>query len=323
MKLTHIAVALACTFAVSVQASDRTLFSQYAAGSLAQSPVARAPLAATSYAPIDKALGRIIPMPYRILLDGSVPAGVIITWRAGDNWMEVLSSALAPIGLVAVPDWSSNSITVTWRHKDSPDAGNAPARVAVASPKSVSAPTITSIAAPITNGSVEPVVNSRQSTVTHTQSRMTGAFSATPAGDGDIARVSPREVVGVISAPGDQEAGDQGNDRLKLSSVPGVDSVVSRSKPMIVPVTGAIGRADKWALMRAAVNGRTLVISGYSGSATEKWRLWWANEWAKKTKAVLEEMGIPSELIRIQPRSEYKTTGDRPHTEITTEKKEL
>lgn len=322
MKLTHIAIALACTFAVSVQAGDRSLFSQ---------PVVRAPLSSTAHAPIDKALGRIIPVPYRILLDGSVPTSVIITWQPGDNWMAVLSAALAPIGLVAVPDWSQNSITVTWRQANS--SPSAPPTGAAVSPKRQPAPVVDAIeptfvnpqtpayasAAPIISGAIEsPVVNNRQPSVMPTKSKMTGAFSAVSNGGETYHRISPRLVTGIIGSA-DHSSGDQ----LKLSAASNTDSVVSRSKPVFVPTSGVIGKADKWALIRAAVEGRTLVIAGYSGASTESGRIWWANSWAKKVKAVLEDMGIPSELISIQTRTEYKTTGDKPHAEITMEKREF
>lgn len=79
-------------------------------------------------APIDNALLKIVPPPYRVVVDSTVPASMVLVWGQGDNWMRVLANALAPVGLVAVPDWGRNVITVTW---DNTPAGRLAASSAV------------------------------------------------------------------------------------------------------------------------------------------------------------------------------------------------
>lgn len=63
-------------------------------------------------APIDQALPRIIPPPYRIALDQSVPASVQLVWQSGSNWMDVLRNAVAPLGLSVIPNWNTNTILI-------------------------------------------------------------------------------------------------------------------------------------------------------------------------------------------------------------------
>lgn len=69
-------------------------------------------------AKVDQGLARIIPPPYRIELDRSVPSTMILNWPAGSNWMEVLRQAIAPMGLVAVPDWSHNIVRIMRVHPE-------------------------------------------------------------------------------------------------------------------------------------------------------------------------------------------------------------
>lgn len=63
-------------------------------------------------ATVDQGLARIIPPPYHIEIDRSVPSTTIINWPSGNNWMDVLRQAIAPMGLVAVPDWSHNTVRI-------------------------------------------------------------------------------------------------------------------------------------------------------------------------------------------------------------------
>lgn len=63
-------------------------------------------------APIEKALMKIIPSPYAIEMDASIPRDWIVHWGAGSNWMAVLQRALAPMGLEAHPDWAHDLIRI-------------------------------------------------------------------------------------------------------------------------------------------------------------------------------------------------------------------
>lgn len=71
-------------------------------------------------APIDQALARIIPAPYKIELDRSVSSNTVLVWAAGENWMTVLKRAIAPLGLVADPDWSRNTVRIVRVPSDVP-----------------------------------------------------------------------------------------------------------------------------------------------------------------------------------------------------------
>jgi hypothetical protein len=63
-------------------------------------------------APIEQALSTIIPAPYHIELDRSVPTAAVIVWPAGSDWMMVLRAAVAPLDLYVEPDWQNNTIRV-------------------------------------------------------------------------------------------------------------------------------------------------------------------------------------------------------------------
>lgn len=81
-------------------------------------PLMPAPGAVTAgNAPIESALARIIPAPYRIELDSQVPASAVLVWRGGDDWMAVLRQAIAPMGLIVDADWQTNTIRVLERPK--------------------------------------------------------------------------------------------------------------------------------------------------------------------------------------------------------------
>lgn len=103
-----VSASVAALFATTALAGDEALFYQ-------PSPTQEAPFVTGGTAAIDRALTQIIPSPYRVLLDDSVPSSMVLIWGRGDNWMDVLNRALAPVGLVAKPDWSRNSVTVAWR----------------------------------------------------------------------------------------------------------------------------------------------------------------------------------------------------------------
>lgn len=66
-------------------------------------------------APIEQALARIIPGPYRIELDKAVPTSAVLVWAGGSNWMDVLRNAVAPMGLLVSADWQTNTIRVLQR----------------------------------------------------------------------------------------------------------------------------------------------------------------------------------------------------------------
>ncbi len=95
-------------------------------------------------APVETAIATIIPQPYRIELDTRVPTTMVVNWTAGDDWMRVLQSALAPVGLVATPNWSTNTILVTLRAQSAP----------------VAAPVAATASAPAQTPAMTPAANS-------------------------------------------------------------------------------------------------------------------------------------------------------------------
>lgn len=104
----------ACVLAIgaAAHASDRDLFMP----SWQRSALASAPkfLVPSAQALIDEALEKIIPVPYSIILDETVPPSVYLTWAGTNNWMQALQQALAPIGLEVSPNWANNEIVITW-----------------------------------------------------------------------------------------------------------------------------------------------------------------------------------------------------------------
>lgn len=64
-------------------------------------------------APFELALDAIVPQPYKIELRANVPANTMVTWTDGDNWMQVLRDAIAPLALDANHDIERNVVVVT------------------------------------------------------------------------------------------------------------------------------------------------------------------------------------------------------------------
>lgn len=106
-----IMIAMTAASVAVADSGDRTLF----ATSRHKSDYM--PMVQAGSAPVDEALGRIIPAPYRVLVDDSIPSSLYLVWGSGDNWMDILRRAIAPIGLKATPDWSRNSIRIEWVDK--------------------------------------------------------------------------------------------------------------------------------------------------------------------------------------------------------------
>jgi hypothetical protein len=78
-------------------------------------PVIRTGMISGGSAPIEKALATLIPEPYRIELDTRIPRNWVVVWQPGTNWMDVLKSALAPMGIVVSPDWGNSVIRVRYQ----------------------------------------------------------------------------------------------------------------------------------------------------------------------------------------------------------------
>lgn len=267
-KKRYLAVVMLAFFTVSSYSDDRAMFRQYAPPPVQES------------APIERALARIIPAPYRIMLDDAVPGSLALVWKRGDNWMEVLTAALAPIGLQAVPDWNTNTITVTW--KERPSAPPAQVAAAPAAPQSAPDAPDPKVAAPAgMSGSFEFFAKDDS----------VGADSLAPVG--------------------------QVRDFFigKKKAFPAEEFVVIVVKP-----GGGLEGSNIWKVMKAAALGSRVVLTGYSGAIYEKNRVRYANQYAATLRAKLLGMGMPPEIVTVNERAEYRTAGDFPHVEIVLRK---
>lgn len=110
MKKTLVAILVASLISpvVAAMADDRASFQAYAKSD--SDPL----IVKSGMAVVDVAMSKIIPSPYRILIDSSVPSSMMVVWHDGNNWMEVLKDAVAPMGLVATPEWNNNTVTIAW-----------------------------------------------------------------------------------------------------------------------------------------------------------------------------------------------------------------
>lgn len=223
------------------------------------------PMVASGMGAIEKALITIVPAPYKVYLDDSVPQTMMLIWGRGDNWMDVLNRALAPVGLVAKPDWAKNSVTVAWR--DQRPAGAAPAAIAAAA-----VPTVTTAGAP----AAPDMVSRKDHEPAKPGNRMSGGFDAAPP-----VRVSAPEPV----VKPEQE----------VWSAVGKEIIAGRNGEL--PAAG-----DMWILMKAAVAGKQIVLTGRSQVSNEMTRNRFANLYANRARKSLLAVGFPSRLVVVNER---------------------
>jgi hypothetical protein len=260
-------------------ASDRALF-EMSARNASGSVGAGEPLVRAGHAPIDDAVARIVPVPYRIMLDESVPASMQLVWGSGDNWMEVLRRALVPVGLVAEPDWANNAIRISWRQKATPPAiaQDQPIAAAPAAPAYQDRLTPNGQAAASRAGGF---------VVTQQQAPQSGGFVVT----------RPSEVVAATSQPQHQDS------REVLSARSGQPYGHDSVERFTVGATGKLPSPDvMWRLMTAAVNGGKIVLSGVSTSGNEMRRARYGKMYADRLRARLLEVGFPSDTVVLGER---------------------
>lgn len=148
MKVNQLLLSAACAFALGLASSP---------AAVAQSAPQTMPnpgAVAGGSAPIDQALPRIIPAPYRIALDQSVPASAQLVWQSGTNWMDVLRAAVAPLGLTVVPNWNTNTILIVGPRGTMPAA---PAPASALTPTVATAALPPRTAAPVSHTDGQPV----------------------------------------------------------------------------------------------------------------------------------------------------------------------
>ena len=285
------------TIPMANPASDRALFMAGAAGSRPNA----VPMVRAGNAVIDDALSRIVPSPYRILLDESVPASMQIVWSAGDNWMNVLTRALAPIGLVAEPDWSKNTITIAWRQK-------APVIAPVLAPESNIAAAFEAPEAP-----VAPVPQRKPN---YRDSGFKAGFVAVQQTQPQPQQ--PRAVGGFVVVKPDArpEVGKPDTAKPDLPTERFVERFTERSTERVtersIERTALRFTADAngdlptpsvmWQLMNAAVNGDQIVLSGVSSMGREDQRSRYSSMYAAKLRANLLKVGFPANSVVLSDR---------------------
>lgn len=79
---------------------------------------------------LDIALATIIPAPYQVRVDSSIPKTAVLTWSDHGDWMSALRQAAAPMGIRILPNWENNTIALQ----------AAPTVQAPAAPPPISAP---------------------------------------------------------------------------------------------------------------------------------------------------------------------------------------
>lgn len=277
-----IAAMIAVVFSPSM-AGDRDMFYR---GSVR--PAAQMPFVTAGVGVIDEALPRIIPAPYRIVLDDSIPASLYIVWGDGDNWMDVLIRALAPIGLVAQPDWSRNTITVVWRKQPAP---------AQAAP----APVVDSVRGVADNpdnpAALLPVADKRPTfEVVHPTPH---AFTVATAQQAQPAKEPMREAP---SAPED----------VSPSAAPPAEQ-----REFVVGIADRLpGPSVMWQLMKAVVGGDRLLLTGVSAARDEAKRIRYANTYAAKLRANLLAVGFPPPSVIVVEHDVRAERGDKPGVKI-------
>ncbi len=78
-------------------------------------------------APIERALSTLIPPPYTIRLDESIPRTMQLQWVDSADWMGALRQATRPMGLRILPDWPNNVIVIAAAPTEAAAAPAAPA----------------------------------------------------------------------------------------------------------------------------------------------------------------------------------------------------
>lgn len=256
-------LALALPAIPMANTNDRALFVVGAKGGEVNPLMVR-----SGAAVIDDALVRIVPAPYRVMLDESIPASMQLVWGSGDNWMDVLTRALTPVGLVAEPDWAKNSIKISWRKR-------------IQAPDFASTPDL---------------------------SLVSGQVAAAPA--------APRSGGGFVVAPSAPDAARSGGGFVVIKPNPVISATTPRAveRAAIAPQQHAGGRyvtkSDgtlpgpdvMWQLMKAAVNGDRIVLSGVSALGNDEQRARYSRMYADKLRANLLSVGFPSHSVVVGDR---------------------
>lgn len=262
-------------------ANDRSLFYQ------GRTQSSQMPLVSAGGAVIDQALPRIIPAPYRVILDDSVPASLYLIWGNGDNWMTVLNRALAPIGLVAQADWNNNTISVGWY------------KPAVQTPVASPAPIVPAYAAPAAPVVPVPV-----------PAKPKGGFEIVqPSSVGNSGSGQPVDVA-PIAKKVEQPA--RTATESPVSPVP-----QSGQSKFVFGITGQLPDPGvMWQLMKAVVSGDRLVLTGVSTVKDAEKRANYSNRYATRLRANLLAVGFPASSVAVVEHELHAERGNKPGVKI-------
>lgn len=287
MKRSFIATMIAVISVPAVapsMADDRALFYQ---GGAVRAAV-QMPVVMAGSATIDEALPRIIPSPYRVILDDSVPASLYLIWGNGDNWMAVLNRALAPIGLVAQPDWSRNTVSVIWRKQ------TAPAQAATATPVLPVGSVHGVAGAPVAPPPVPAKQNGRFEIVRPLEQSPAQPFTPAPVQQSPSAKAAlPSEALSPAATP------------------------ISERSKFVFGITGQLPDPGvMWQLMKAVVGGDRLVLTGASTVKDDEKRVRYSNGYATRLRANLLAVGFPPSSVVVVEHEVNAERSNKPGVKI-------
>lgn len=298
MMITSLVLALP-TIPMANTATDRALFEMNSRGSGQSAD----PLIRAGHAPVDDAVAKIVPAPYRILMDESVPASMQLVWGGGDNWMEVLRRALAPVGLVAETDWAKNTIKISWKAKPSQVIAQSSQETGIAAaPAAPSAFEVIANEAP--RNSYQARAQSAPVSPASTVARQT--YPAQPAQTGGFVVAQQSRNVGgfVVTKPEPvaAQAAAQAPRVSRASSAPQVAKSDPVERYAMSANADLPSSAVMWRLMKAAVNGEKIVLSGVSSLSSEEQRARYGEMYASKLRTRLIEIGFPADTVVLGDR---------------------
>jgi len=272
-----VATSLVVIPTTSTVANDRALFKANAVNVVGNDP----PLIRAGYAPVDDGVARIVPPPYRVMIDDSIPASMQIVWGSGDNWMEVLRRALAPVDLVVEPDWANNVIKIY------PNRKSAQA-VAGQDQKGGMSGTLDDKGRIVRSNNLDPAmpvtaaVHAAGTTVDHGGGFIVTQQSQTPQSGGFLVTRSHAAADANPSPAMPQPV---------LIRKESAEKLVSDRKGELPPPD------VMWRLMKAAVARDRITLSGVSSLADEKERAKYGRMYAVKLRENLLKVGFPSDIV--------------------------
>jgi hypothetical protein len=266
---------------------------------------------------IDEALAKIIPPPYKIVVDDSIPASTKIIWGDGYDWMLVLKNALSPIGLMADADWSNNVVTIRWN----------------AAAKSMPAQFSEKISAGY--GSLDAALDRlvpKHYHVVVDNGLSSNLVVAWPSGErwDDVLRralvpldmdllIDNERATVMVSRPSrdkvkrivyleNRKFGCDGADNFSMRGLPADSFIIDRN---------AYPDAKRMNEIKKLIEeGGFVQVRGYSGVWSEPMRIKWANDFAERMRKKIIDGGVDPFSVTVVKRTSYPVQTDKPGVEI-------